>query len=390
MINSLRKTRPHSTLSIALAWAAVVCGCGEPAATPPAATTPAVATSQPSAPAPAPAEKPKAVAESEAPKPAAPAPEGMAWIPGGEFTMGTNDPDAHDSERPAHRVEVGSFWIDATEVTNAQFRKFVEATGYKTTAERPVDWEVMKTQLPAGTPKPPDDQLGAGSLVFTPPAGALPPGGLDDISNWWRWVLGADWKHPEGPGSSIEGKDESPVVHVSFDDADAYAKWAGKRLPTEAEWERASRGGVDGRKFGWGDVFAPEGKRLANTWQGRFPEVVEDQDGYPRISPVKSFPPNPYGLYDTIGNVWEWCSDWYRPDTYRLDGEVDLTVNPKGPEKSYDPDEPFQPKRVTRGGSFLCSSNYCSNYRPSARRGTATDSGMSHLGFRCVKDAGAK
>lgn len=327
-----------------------------------------------------------AVATAQEAKPAGPEPEGMAWIPGGVFTMGTDDKDAHPAEQPAHKVRVDGFWIDRTEVTNAQFRKFIEAAGYKTVAERPVDWDVIKKQLPPGTPKPPDEMLRPGSLVFTPPAGALPPGGLDNIGNWWSWVAGADWKHPEGPGSSIEGKDDLPVVHVAFEDALAYAKWAGKRLPTEAEWERAARGGNEKWKYGWGDSFAPAGKRMANTWQGRFPEMVEDEDGYPRIAPVKSFPPNPYGLYDTIGNVWEWCSDWYRPDAYRLDGEVALTVDPKGPSRSYDPDEPFQPKRVTRGGSFLCSSNYCTNYRPSARRGTATDSGMSHLGFRCVKD----
>ncbi|WP_337177583.1 formylglycine-generating enzyme family protein [Paludisphaera sp.] len=327
------------------------------------------------------------VATAQDGKPAGPEPEGMVWVPGGVFTMGTNDRDAHDSERPAHKARVDGFWIDATEVTNAQFREFVEATGYKTTAERPIDWEVLKKQVPPGTPKPPDDVLRPGSLVFTPPVGKLPPGGLEDISNWWKWVVGADWRHPEGPDSSIEGKDDHPVVQVSYEDAAAYARWAGKRLPTEAEWERAARGGNENWKYGWGDVFAPGGKRLANTWQGRFPEMAEDADGHPLIAPVKSFAPNAYGLYDTIGNVWEWCSDWYRPDTYRLDGDVAVRDNPRGPAKSYDPEEPYQPKRVTRGGSFLCSSNYCTNYRPSARRGTATDSGMSHLGFRCVKDA---
>ncbi|WP_165072492.1 formylglycine-generating enzyme family protein [Paludisphaera rhizosphaerae] len=383
MTNTLKKSRSTSFLAIALAaWAGVLGGCEQKEKTPageltqpaPAATT-SPASGEPSA-------------SSAAPEKAAvPPPEGMVWIPGGVFTMGTDDPEAHPSERPAHKVKVDSFWIDATEVTNGQFRKFVDATGYKTVAERPVDWDVMKTQLPPGTEKPPEEMLKPGSLVFTPPVGALPPGGLDDISNWWRWTAGADWKHPEGPDSSIDGKDDLPVVHVSFEDAEAYAKWAGKRLPTEAEWERASRGGVEGQKYGWGDTFSPEGKRLANTWQGRFPEVVEDHDGYPRIAPVKMFPPNAFGLYDTIGNVWEWCSDWYRPDSYRMNGDTTLTINPKGPDQSYDPDERYQPKRVTRGGSFLCSSNYCTNYRPSARQGTATDSGMSHLGFRCIKDS---
>jgi formylglycine-generating enzyme required for sulfatase activity len=310
-------------------------------------------------------------------------PPGMAWIPGGEFTMGTDDPQANPAEKPAHRVRVDGFWIDATEVTNAEFRRFVEATHYVTTAERPVDWEVLKTQVPPGTPKPPDDQLVSGSLVFTPPDRPVP---LDDISQWWKWVPGANWRHPEGPGSSIEGKDDHPVVHVSWDDAAAYAKWAGKRLPTEAEWELAARGGLESKTFAWGNEFKPGGKSLANTWQGHFPESNTDADGFLRTSPVKSFPPNGFGLYDMIGNVWEWCADWYRPDAYALASHSGPgpAVNPTGPEQSYDPDEPFQPKRVTRGGSFLCSENYCSNYRPSARRGTATDSGMSHLGFRCV------
>lgn len=309
------------------------------------------------------------------------APPGMVWVRGGEYLMGTDDLQANDAERPAHRVRVDGFWIDRTELTNAEFRKFVEATGYQTIAERPIRWEQLKTQLPPGTPRLPDDQLVPGSMVFTPPDRPVP---LDDFSNWWRWVPGANWRHPEGPGSSIDGKDQYPVVHVAWDDAAAYARWAGKRLPTEAEWELASRGGLEGKKYAWGDEFQPGGKFQANTWQGHFPEVNAGDDGYPRLAPVKSFPPNGLGLYDTIGNVWEWCSDWYRPDSYRLDAGRSPVVNPQGPEKSYDPDEPYQPKRVIRGGSFLCSANYCVNYRPSARRGTATDSGMSHLGFRCV------
>ncbi len=308
-------------------------------------------------------------------------PAGMVWIPGGDFLMGTDDLQANPVERPAHRVRVGGFWIDRTELTNAQFRRFVEATQYVTTAERPVDWEQLKTHVPPGTPKPPDEKLVPGSLVFSPPDHPVP---LDDINNWWKWVSGASWRHPDGAGSSIDGKDDYPVVHVSWDDAIAYARWAGKRLPTEAEWEFASRGGLDGKKYAWGDEFQPGGKYQANTWQGHFPETNTDEDGFPRLSPVKSFPPNGYGLHDMIGNVWEWCSDWYRPDTYRLDAARSPVIDPTGPEKSYDPEEPFQPKRVTRGGSFLCSANFCTNYRPSARRGTATDSGMSHLGFRCV------
>jgi len=305
----------------------------------------------------------------------------MVWIAGGKFLMGTDDPQAHPAEKPAHWVKVSGFWIDQTEVTNADFRRFVEATHYITTAERPVDWEQLKTQVPPGTPKPPDARLIPGSLVFTPPSRPVP---LDDITYWWEWVAGADWRHPEGPNSSIAAKDAYPVVHISWDDATAYAKWAGKSLPTEAQWEFASRGGLALKKYAWGDKFQPDGRYQANTWQGHFPETNNADDGFPRLAPVRSFSPNGYGLYDMIGNVWEWCSDWYRLDGYRAYAGSSPALNPTGPESSYDPEEPYQPKHVTRGGSFLCSTNYCTNYRPSARRGTATDSGMSHLGFRCV------
>jgi formylglycine-generating enzyme required for sulfatase activity len=308
-------------------------------------------------------------------------PPGMVWVPGGEFTMGSDDPEAAPAERPAHQVRVDGFWMDVTEITNAQFRRFVKATGYATTAERPVVWEQLSKALPPGTPKPPDDRLVPGSLVFFPP---VHPVSLDDQSGWWRWVPGANWRHPEGPDGTIDGKDDHPVVHVSWDDAIAYTKWAGKRLPTEAEWEFAARGGLEARKYAWGDVFQPGDRPLANTWQGHFPDANIRDDGFDRTAPVKSFPPNRYGLYDMIGNVWEWCADRYRPDIYRRISGHAVVANPAGPEASFDPNEPYQPKRVTRGGSFLCSPNYCSNYRPSARRGTATDSGMSHLGFRCV------
>ncbi len=316
----------------------------------------------------------------EAESPVAPSP-GMAWIPGGEFTMGSDDPNVALAEHPAHRVRVDGFWMDVTEVTNAQFRKFVEASGYTSMAERPVDWDLLKKELAPGTPKPPDDRLVPGSLVFSPPD---QPVSLRDQAAWWHWVAGASWRHPEGPASSIEGKDDHPVVHVSWDDALAYAEWSGKRLPTEAEWEFAARGGLEGRKYAWGDEFQPDGKPLANTWQGHFPEKNTQDDGFFRTAPVKTFPTNGYGLYDTIGNVWEWCADWYRPDAYRSFPAGETAVNPTGPSASFDPNEPYQPKRVTRGGSFLCSPHYCSNYRPSARRGTASDSGMSHLGFRCI------
>jgi formylglycine-generating enzyme required for sulfatase activity len=302
----------------------------------------------------------------------------MVWIPGGSFSMGTDDPEASAAERPAHRVRLDGFWIDSTEVTNAEFARFVAATGYVTTAERPVDWNVLKTQVPPGTPQPPADQLVPGSLVFVPPDHAVP---LDNSAAWWRWVPGGSWRHPSGPGSSIEGKSEHPAVHVSWDDAAAYARWAGKRLPTEAEWEFAARGGLEAKKYAWGDEFSPQPKLLANTWQGRFPDQNQCDDGFAATAPVRSFPPNGYGLYDMIGNVWEWTADWYRPDAYQLGGPA---VNPRGPDASFDPAEPYQPKRVTRGGSFLCNPEYCANYRPSARRGTATDSGASHIGFRCV------
>jgi formylglycine-generating enzyme required for sulfatase activity len=308
-------------------------------------------------------------------------PQGMVWIPGGEFTMGTNETESYEPERPAHPVKVDGFWMDETEITNDEFRKFVEATGYVTTAERPVDWEEIKKQVPPGTPKPPDEMLKPGSLVFTPPDHPVP---LGNISAWWAWVSGADWKHPEGPGTDLKGRENYPVVHVSWDDAVAYAKWGGKRLPTEAEWEFAARGGLEGKRYVWGDEFKPAGKWMANTFQGNFPNQDTADDGFKSIAPIKSFKPNGYGLYDMIGNVWEWNSDWFRADAYQSLVGKKVTVNPEGPSESYDPAEPLVPKRVTKGGSYLCSSQYCTNYRPSARRGTAFDSGSSNVGFRTV------
>jgi sulfatase modifying factor 1 len=312
-------------------------------------------------------------------------PPGMVWVPGGEFTMGTDNPEVSPVERPAHRVRVDGFWMDETEVTNAQFRRFVAATGYVTTAEQKPDWEQIRKQVPPGTPRPPEEMLVAGSLVFTPPTEQV---SLEDATRWWSWVPGADWKHPEGPQTSIDGKDDHPVVHVSWDDAVAYGKWAGKRLPTEAEWEFAARGGLEGKVYGWGDEFQPAGRLMANTFQGHFPDKNTTEDGHARTSPARSYPANAYGLYDMIGNTWEWCADWYRPDAYRLASRRGTAINPTGPESSEDPADPYQPKRVTRGGSFLCCETYCTNYRPSARRGTATDSGASNVGFRCVRDGG--
>jgi sulfatase modifying factor 1 len=308
-------------------------------------------------------------------------PAGMVWIPGGEFTMGTDDPESYEYERPAHRVRVDGFWMDATEVTNEQFKEFVEATHYITTAETPVDWELLKKQVEPGTPKPADSLLKAGSLIFSPPSYAIT---TEDYSQWWKWKTGANWQHPEGPGSSIEGRGKHPVVQVSYDDAVAYAKWAGKRLPTEAEWEFASRGGKENQRYSWGNEIRPQGKFMANTFQGVFPTRNDGEDGFPGSSPVKSFPANEYGLYDIIGNCWEWTSDYFNVYYYSELAKNKVSVNPMGAEKPYDPQEPYSIKHVTRGGSFLCATNYCVNFRPSARQGSAFDSGMSHIGFRCA------
>jgi sulfatase modifying factor 1 len=309
------------------------------------------------------------------------APTGMVWIPGGEFVMGSAHAKAQRNEQPAHPVKVDGFWMDEHEVTNAEFRQFVEATGYVTTAEKPPDWEEMRKQLPPDTPKPAADKLVAGSMVFSPTAAAVP---LTDSAQWWKWVPGACWKHPEGPDSTLDGRDDHPVVQVSWDDAVAYTKWAGKRLPTEAEWEFAARGGLAGKKYPWGDDPPAEDSQRANIWQGDFPHKNLKLDGYDRTAPVKSYPKNDYGLCDMAGNVWEWCSDWYRADAYVRRGG-DAVVNPQGPSESFDPNEPREPRRVTRGGSFLCHVSYCESYRPGARRGTAPDTGMSHIGFRCVR-----
>ena len=306
----------------------------------------------------------------------------MVWIPPGEFDMGSEGRDVLPNEQPSHRVQLDGFFVDETEVTNAEFQRFVEATGYETTAERAPNWEELKTQLPEGTPKPSDDQLVPGSLVFSPPSQAVP---LDDIRGWWKWTPGASWRHPEGPGSSTEGRENHPVVHVSWDDAMAYAKWSGKRLPTEAEWEYAARGGLAGKRYAWGDEpIDDQNGTMANIWQGDFPQRNTLVDGFDRTAPVKSYPPNGFGLYDVSGNVWEWCSDWYRADAYR--SVMSKGKDPKGPKTFWDPSEPLVPKRVIRGGSFLCHVTYCESYRTAARRGSAVDTGMSHLGFRCVKD----
>jgi formylglycine-generating enzyme required for sulfatase activity len=311
------------------------------------------------------------------------APAGMVWVPGGEFTMGSDDPQSYDHEKPAHRVKVDGFWMDETEVTNAQFKTFTDATHYVTTAEQAPDWNELKKQLPPGTPMPDKELLVPGSVLFTPPPHAV---SLDDYSKWWSWKPQVDWRHPEGPGSSLQGKWNHPVVHVSFDDAIAYCAWAGKRLPTEAEWEFASREGKENLTYSWGNEMKVNGKIMANTFQGAFPVTNLREDGFESTSPVKSFPANQYGLYDLIGNSWEWTSDYYDVGYYQECLEKGVVVNPTGAAHSNDPNEPLSEKHVTRGGSFLCATDYCSNYRPSARQASARDTGMSHIGFRCVID----
>lgn len=296
--------------------------------------------------------------------------------------MGATGKLTRPDEYPIHPVKVDGFWMDDHEVTNAEFREFVEATGYTTLAEQAPDWEVMKQQLPEGTPKPPDSVLVAGSMIFNPPDH---PVNLDDWSQWWAWMPGADWQHPEGPDSDIEGRDDFPVVHVCWYDALAYCKWAGKRLPTEAEWEWAARGGLEHKRYPWGDEHVEAGAYKCNSWQGGFPYENTEKDGHYTAAPIGSFPPNGYGLYDMAGNVWEWCSDLFHADYYSMALQEGVQVNPQGPDKSYDPQEPFAEKRSQRGGSFLCNDTYCASYRVSARMPGAPDTGMPHVGFRCVR-----
>ncbi len=293
--------------------------------------------------------------------------EGMVYIPAGEFWMGTEE--SYGDCKPVHKVYVSGFWMDRTEVTNAQFERFVRATGYQTIAERKPSAKDY--------PNAPPEKLVPFSIVFTPPDHAVP---LNEHLRWWQAVPGADWRHPEGPGSSIKGRENHPVVHVCWHDAMAYARWAGKRLPTEAEWERAARGSLDRKRYCWGDELLPGGKWQANIWQGHFPYENTARDGFTGTAPVASFPANGYGLHDMAGNVWEWCADWYRPDYYK----DSPTTNPQGPRDSDDPQEPGVPKRVQRGGSFLCSDEYCMRYLPGARGKGEPNSAASHVGFRCV------
>lgn len=286
-------------------------------------------------------------------------PMAMKQITGGDFTMGTDAAYGMSNEHPAHKVHVNAFAIDEHPVTNAQFADFVRVTHYVTTAERTPDWEDLKKQLPPGTPKPPSEVLVPGSAVFVQTSGPVP---LDDVEAWWRWTPGASWLHPEGPGSDISSRADHPVVHVSWDDVLAFAKWAGKRLPTEAEWEFAARGGLDAKRYAWGDEPPTASDRKANIFQGQFPYRQTTDDGFAGTSPVKSFAPNGYGLYDMAGNVWQWTADRYKPSP--SDQETD--------------------RRVIKGGSFLCHDSYCESYRPSARRGVPPDTGSSHVGFRLV------
>ncbi len=302
---------------------------------------------------------------------------GMVYIPGGTFWMGSDH--HYPEERPAHQVTVTDFWMDSQPVTNADFARFVDATHYVTVAERPLNPE----DFPGAKP----ELLVPGSLVFKKTRVRVD---LRDLTQWWFYTAGACWKHPEGPDSTWEGREQHPVVHVCYEDALAYATWADKALPTEAEWEYAARGGMERKVYVWGDEFAPGGKLMANTWQGEFPWQNLNTDGFEGTSPVGSFPPNTYGLFDMAGNVWEWTSDWYQERHTSQGGKpCCIPVNPRGPassERSLDPCLPQVkiPRRVLKGGSHLCAPNYCLRYRPAARSPQAVDSGTSHIGFRCV------
>ncbi|GAB3495277.1 formylglycine-generating enzyme family protein [Spirosoma knui] len=290
----------------------------------------------------------------------------MVWIPGGTFPMGT---DAFEDASPVHTVTLNGFWMDQHEVTNAQFAQFVAETGYVTVAERPLNPRDYPGVAPA--------QLVPGSAVFTPPA---QPVSLNNPLQWWDYVGGANWRHPKGPNSTILGHEDEPVVQVSYEDAAAYATWAGKRLPTEAEWEWAALGGNRPQTYYWGNQLMPGGKWRANIYQGSFPQKNTLEDGYAEAAPVKTFPANAYGLYDMEGNVWEWCQDYYRPDYYQHSPKN----NPQGPSDSYDPQEPTAIKRVQRGGSFLCSDQYCNRYKAGSRGKGEVSSASNNLGFRCV------
>lgn len=310
-------------------------------------------------------------------------PDGMVLVPGGVFSMGAVNPvgimdgghEKMSDAQPVHSVYIDAFLMDKTEVTNAEFAAFVKATGYITVAEQKPSREEF--------PGAPEENLVAGSIVFSPPPAKVP---LNNHYQWWQYVKGASWKHPLGPGSGIEGKEHYPVVQIAWEDAQAYAKWCGKRLPTEAEWEFAARGGRPGELYAWGNQLKPDNKWMANTFQGSFPDHDAAEDGVAGLSKVAVYPPNSYGLYDMAGNVWEWCSDWYRYDYYNVLSQDSISRNPGGPADPYDPQEPAAKKRIQRGGSFLCTDQYCTRYMVGTRGKGEYRSASNHIGFRCVKD----
>ncbi|WP_298511175.1 formylglycine-generating enzyme family protein [uncultured Kordia sp.] len=310
-------------------------------------------------------------------------PKGMVWVAGKTFTQGAKASDSYamPREKPAHEVTVDGFFMDIHEVTNEEFKKFVDATGYVTVAERPIDWEVMKKELPKGTPKPHDSILQPGSLIFNKSVNAV--ANMNNYAQWWTWKVGANWKQPEGKGSSIEGKENHPVVHVAFEDALAYCKWANRRLPTEAEWEAAAQGTQKDAVFTWGNDTSVLNQK-ANTWQGTFPTENLSKDGFTYIAPVGSYDPNNIGIYDMLGNVWEWTSDVYNMNYYNSLDTSKPILNPKGADTYYNPQNPYQVEMVMKGGSYLCHDSYCASFRISARMSTSKDSGSDHLGFRTV------
>lgn len=311
-------------------------------------------------------------------------PEGMVWVTGGTFNQGavSQDKMAMRHERPANAVTVDGFFMDVTEVTNAQFKKFVAATGYKTIAERAIDWEEMKKQLPENTPKPHDSIMQPGSLTFKKAKNTV--ANLYDFSQWWEWTIGTDWQHPNGPESSIKGKDNDPVVHIAYKDALEYCKWADRRLPTEAEWELAAKGNKIGVIYSWGDDDTELNKKV-NSWEGEFPVSNTKSDGFELRAPVGSYPPNDFGLYDMAGNVWEWTSDWYNAKYYQeLKNKGETVKNPSGAIQPYNEQNPYAREKVIKGGSFLCNASYCASYRISSRMATSLDSSLEHLGFRTV------
>lgn len=312
------------------------------------------------------------------------APNGMVWIPAGTFQQGavSHDKIAMAHEKPQHDVSVDGFFMDITEVTNAQFSRFINETGYITVAEREIIWDEIKVQLPEGTPKPHDSILQPGSLLFKKTKSSVP--NLYDFSQWWQWSIGTNWRHPIGISSSLDNRENHPVVHVSYEDAQAYCDCAGRRLPTEAEWEHAARANKKNTVYFWGDDISKLSAQ-ANSWEGEFPVFNTLKDGFERSAPVKSYPANDFGLFDMAGNVWEWTSDWYNVNYYsELAESKTPIINPKGASKAYNPTNPYLKEKIIKGGSFLCSYTYCASYRVSSRMGSSTDSSSEHVGFRTV------